>query len=177
MNKKRKVTLAGRTYDPDDLQESKKLQAQMVPDNWPGTRGECVRLYLSTAEMLAFQLKRHLAGNWKNACRASQEEGTSGGKARIGLTFKFELDHTAPSVVAITAIGMGGNMKFGTKGKPLTHDLNQGDFFEDLGEATDIDALAAEQAPAEPPPTEAPPAEGEAPPEEKAGKRSHKKKS
>jgi len=158
----KKLTIRGKTYDMDDLQDSVAIQNVLVPDNWPLKKAAGVSLFLSLQNMLALELKRHLAANFKRITRNAFEEAESdGGKAVQGVSFSFEIDMTAPQVAAITKIKLGGSAKFGTTGKPRTHDLTQGEFLaDDLSVVLDVKGFREEQA--------TPPDEPEAPPSEPA---------
>lgn len=149
MATKTKVTIGGKAVDLEDVGDLAKVQATLVPANWPTTKRDCVRLFLTVQEMLKLQLARHLAFNWKNICKVTQEEAADGNPAKCKLTFSFELDQSAPSVAAIAGLGLSYSVKFGTKGKPQTCDINQADLFDgdDVGTALNVESLEAENAP------------------------------
>ena len=140
------IMVAGQTYDLEQVPDLAKVKSQLVPKNWPTSAAECVRLFISTQEMLAHQLKRHLAYNWRKICEIAAAEGEDGNPQRIKIAFAFELDQSAPSVAAIAAHSLSFAVTHKTKGKPQTHDINQGDFLEDLGEAFDTEAFGKEIA-------------------------------
>jgi hypothetical protein len=131
MSSKQKVTIRGRTYDLADISDLTSIQSALVPENWNGRKADGVALFLSLQNMLALQLKRHLAANFKIICKTALEEGEDGGKAQVALAFGFTLDLTAPTVATIAAHKLGFSVKHETKGKPQTHDLSQGEFLDD----------------------------------------------
>lgn len=122
-----KFTIRGKTYDLSDAVDLVSIQNALVPENWPGKKPDCVRLFIATQEMLSLQLKRHLANNFKHISKVAQEEAADGQPAKIGVTFAFELDQTSPLVAAITKLSMSYTVRHGTKGKPQTFDLTQGE--------------------------------------------------
>ncbi len=128
-----KIQIKGKTYDLEDPNDLAKVQALLVPANWPGSKKDGVRLFQTVSTMLTAQLLRHLAFNWKQITKIAQEEASEGNRAAVPIAFGFEIDQTAPSVAAIAGIKMSYSAKFSTKGKPQTHDLNQGDLFESSG--------------------------------------------
>ena len=130
---KKKFTIKGRTYDLEDAADLVSIQNALVPDNWPTKKADCVRLFLSSQEMLSLQLKRHLAANWKAICKAAQEnqEPDGGGRAELAIGFGFTLDQTAPMIAAISKIKMAFSVKHSTEGRPITHDLSQGEFLDE----------------------------------------------
>jgi hypothetical protein len=77
--------------------------------------------------MLALQIRRHFAANFKQLAKSAIEESEDGGSARIGSTFAFEIDLTSPLVAALTKLKMSFSVKHGTEGKPQTFDLTQGE--------------------------------------------------
>ena len=158
------ITIRGKSYNMDDLQDAVSIQKALVPDNWPLEKSAGVKLFLSLQNMLALQLKRHLAANFKRILRNAFEEAEDeGGKAAQAVSFTFEIDVTAPQVAAITKLKMAGSSKFLTTGKPVTHDLTQGEFLdENLGVVLDVKGFAEEQAtpPEEEKPEEKDPAAG-----------------
>jgi hypothetical protein len=166
MSKKNQVTIRGKTYDLDDAADLVSIQNALVPDNWPIKKADAVRLFLSLQNMLALQLKRHLAANFKGLIKAAIEEGEEAGAAKIGASFAFEIDVTAPQVAALTKLKLSFSVKHGTEGKPQTHDLTQGEFLDDdLSVVFDVKSLEKEKdekpAPAnEPPPIPADPLAG-----------------
>jgi hypothetical protein len=123
----KKFTIRGKTYDLDDAADLVSIQNALVPDNWPGKRADGVRNFIATQEMLALQLRRHLAANFKTISKTAQEEVAEGGNGKVKVSFSFEIDQTSPMVVAITGLSMSFSVKHGTKGKPQTYDLTQGE--------------------------------------------------
>lgn len=156
-----KITIKGKTYDLEDPSDLAKVQALLVPANWPVSKKDCVRSFQATAAMLCSDLLRSLAFNWKNITKIAQEEAAEGGKATVACSFGFEIDQTAPTVAAIGGQKLGYSAKFSTKMKPRVVDLNQTELFDkvcDENEAMNFDELAtppeeekenAETAPAE----------------------------
>ena len=122
-----KFTIRGKTYDLADAADLVSIQNALVPDNWAGKKADGVRLFLALQEMGAHQLRRHLAANFKKIAQVALEEGADGGTAKIGLTFSLEVDFTSPMVAALTKIALGYSVRHGTTGKPMTHDLTQGE--------------------------------------------------
>ena len=146
------ITVRGKKYDLNDVGDLISIQNVLVPDNWPGKKADCVRVLVATADMLALELKRHLAANWKKISKACQEEMEDGEAARMGVSFAFEIDQSAPSVAALTKIKMSHSVRNSTESKPKTHDVNQGVFLgDDMSIVFDVKSLAEEQAPAEKP--------------------------
>lgn len=140
-----KVTIRGRTYNIDDVDDLASIQSVLVSDNWPGKRSEGVRLFLSLQNMLSLQLKRHLAANFKSIMKAAFEEAENDGKAAVAIAYNFTIDMTAPTVATIAAHKIGYSIKHGTTGKPMTHDLNQGEFLDDdMSVVFDVKGFAKE---------------------------------
>jgi hypothetical protein len=123
----KKFTIRGKTYDLDDAADLVSIQNALVPENWPGKRADGVRNFIATQEMLALQLRRHLAANFRIISKTAQEEVAEGGTGKVKVSFAFEIDQTSPMVVAITGLAMSFSVKHGTKGKPQTYDLTQGE--------------------------------------------------
>lgn len=148
MAKKNKVTIRGKTYDLDDAADVVSIQNALVPDNWPIKKADCVRLFLSLQNMLALQLKRHLAANFKRIIKTALEEAEdNNGAAREAVSFGFEIDVTAPQVAAITKLKMSYSAKYSTEGKPQTHDLNQGEFLDDdMSVVFDVKSVETEKS-------------------------------
>lgn len=150
-----KVTIRGRTYDLNDIDDLASIQNVLVSDNWPAKRSEGVRLFLSLQNMLSLQLKRHLAANFKMIMKTAMEEAESEGKAQVALAFNFAIDMTAPTVATIATHKLGYSIKHETKGKPMTHDLNQGEFLDDdMNLVLDVKGFQKENA--TPPPEDEP---------------------
>jgi hypothetical protein len=153
---KQKVTIRGRTYDLNDIGDLASVQAVLVSENWPCRKSEGVQLFNSLQNMLSLQLKRHLAANFKTIMKTALEEGEDAGKAAVSLAFNFTLDLTAPTVATIAAHKLSFSVKHETKGKPQTHDINQGEFIDDdMNVVLDVKGFAEENA-TPPPEPEAP---------------------
>lgn len=153
---KRTVTIRGRTYNMDDAADLVSVQSVLIPDEWPGKRGDGVRLFNALQEMLALQLRRHFAANFKQLARAAIDEGADGGAAKIGATFAFEVDFTSPMVAALTKLKMSFSVRHGTEGKPQTYDLTQGELpleGDDMSVVFDVKSLVTEAQEATPPAT------------------------
>jgi hypothetical protein len=131
MSTKNTVKVGDREYDLSEVSEVAQLQAQLVPDNWPGNKSDCVRLFLQTADMLGLQFKRHLAHNWLKLCKTAQEAKEEGEAAKVGMSFVFELDQSAPLVAAITKCKSRFSATHTTESKPVTKDITQGEFLAD----------------------------------------------
>lgn len=129
-NKNDKIHIRGRTYNLDDLSDLTSIQAVLVPDNWPTKKSEGVKHFISLRNMLCMQLSRHLAANFKIIAKTALEEGENGDPAQVNVGFGFTVDFTAPTVATISAHKLGFSMKHETKGKPVTHDVNQGEFLD-----------------------------------------------
>lgn len=144
----KKVTIRGRVYDLDDIADLKSIQAVLVPENWDAAPADCVRALLSYQNMLALQLKRHLAANWRMIAKTAMEErGEEGGTAQISIGFGFTLDLSAPTVATIVSHKLGFSVKHETKGKAQTHDINQGEFIdEDMNVVLDVKGFEKENA-------------------------------
>lgn len=188
----KKFTIRGKTYDLADAADLVSIQNALVPDNWPGKKSDCVRLFLALQEMLALQIRRHFAANFKQLAKSAIEESDDGGSARIGSTFAFEIDLTSPLVAALTKLKMSFSVKHGTEGKPQTFDLTQGELpldGDDMSQVLNPRSLTDETTKEEkgegsPNPEPPAPGEGEVTPENTPGdtppaqrKRSRPKKS
>lgn len=152
MSTKNTVKIGDREYDLSEVADVAQLQAQLVPDNWPGNKADCVRLFLQTSELLAFQFKRHLAHNWLKLCKTAQEAHEDGDPAKVKAGFSFELDQSAPLVAAITKCKMSFSATHTTESKPITKDITQGEFLaDDMSVILDTKALDREMEAAEKP--------------------------
>lgn len=147
--KKIEVTIHGRVYDLENLADATSIQAVLVPDNWKGRRSDCVRLMQRTQEMLAHELKRHLAHNWQRLCKTAIENKEDGKGASVDVTFKFSLDQSVDTLAAITDHAMGFSAKYGTKGKPKTSDLAQAELNLDPSETVDAGSIERESTAAD----------------------------
>ncbi len=153
---KKTVTIRGRTYDLDDISDLKSIQTVLVPDNWTTAHAaDGVRLFLSLQNMLAMQLKRHLAANFKTLVKTAIEEGEDGAKQAVSVSYNFTIDVTAPTVATISANKLGFSARHETVGKAMTYDLNQGEFLdEDMAVILDVKGFEKENA--EPPDNQVP---------------------
>lgn len=148
MSTKSVIKIGDREYDMSEIADVAQLQATLVPDNWPGNKADCVRLFLQTSELLAFQFKRHLAHNWLKLCKTARESADEGDPAKIKAGFAFELDQSAPLVAAITKCKMSFSATHSTESKPITRDITQGEFLgDDMSVILDTKALDREMAP------------------------------
>lgn len=129
-----KITIKGKTYDLEDPSDLAKVQAILVPTNWPTAKKDCIRAFQATAAMLCADLVRSLAFNWKNLSKIAAEEAAEGGKASVACAFGFEIDQTAPTVAAIGSQKLGYSAKFATKMKARVVDLNQTELFDKVCE-------------------------------------------
>src|SRR5580704_149179 len=109
---KKEVTVHGRTYDMEKLADATSIQAELVPDNWPGTKSDCVRNMLTIQEMISHELRRHLAHNWRHICKTVQENKEDGDGATLKLTLKFEIDQSVPTLAAIRAHALSYSAKY-----------------------------------------------------------------
>ena len=169
----KKITIRGRQYDLNEIADLASIQNVLVAENWPLTKAEGVNLFLSLQNMLALQLKRHLAANFRTLMKTALEEGEeNGGKAQVSAAFAFTLDLTAPTIATISAHKLGFSVKHETKGKPQTYDLAQGEFLDDDMQVV-MDVKGFEKENAAPPEPEAgapdPTAGGEVTPENTPG--------
>lgn len=139
-----KVTLHGRVYDMEKLVDATSIQAELVPDNWPGTKADCVRLMMATQDILCHELRRHIAHNWRHACKTIQENKADGEGASLKLTFKFELDQSVPTLAAIRSNALSYSANYGSTAKAKSFDITQGDFFGDLSATVDATSLDQE---------------------------------
>ncbi len=147
MAKQQKVTIRNKTYDLDDAADLVSIQNALVPENWPAKKAEGVRLFISLQNMLAKKFKQHFAANFKGLMKSAVEEGEDGGAARIGATFKFEIDVTVPQVAALSKNALNYSVKHGTEGKPQTHDLTQGEFLDEENDVIlDTHAIESDNA-------------------------------
>ena len=163
-----KVTFCGKTYDLDKLEEAAQIQALLVPDNYPGSKREGVRLYLSLQNMIVTQFRRHFTHNFPKIVKTAVEEKADGdGEPIVAVAFGFDLNFTAPTVAAHGKVKMSFSRKYSTESKPATHDVNQGEFLDaDLSVVLDTTSLDREMEP------EAKPEKVAKPKKEKAGKKS-----
>lgn len=154
---KTKVTVGGKTVDLDKLEELAQVQAILLPENWPIAKRDGVRLFLNLQDMAAHEFKRHLAHNFKKIVRAALEQQADGDGAEITVSFSLPMNFSALTVAALGETKLSGSQKFGSKGKAKSHDLNQGDFLEDLEEVLNTESLN----PPPPPEPEPEPTAGE----------------
>jgi hypothetical protein len=152
MSTKNTVKIGDREYDLSEVADVAQLQATLVPDNWPGNKADCVRLFLQTRELLAFQFSRHLAHNWLKLCKTAQETKEDGDPAKVKAGFAFELDQSAPLVAAITKCKMSFSATHSTESKPITKDITQGEFLgDDMSVILDTSSLDKEMQESEKP--------------------------
>jgi hypothetical protein len=165
-NKAQKVVVGGKTFDFDKLEDAAQLQAILLPDNWPVAKREGVRLFLNLKEMVTHEFQRHFAHNFAKVVKTAIEQQAEGEDATVAVGFAFEVNLSALTVAALGKTKMSFSHKFSTEGKPKSHDINQSDFYADLGEALDTAALDEEMKPEEKP---------EKPAKEKKSKKAPKK--
>lgn len=156
MPKNIKVVIGGKSYDFDKIEEAAQLQSILLPVNWPIAKRDGVRLFLNQRDMLTHEFQRHFAANYKKMVRAALEQQEDGEGASIPVSFAFEVNFSALTVAAIGKTKMGGAQKFGTTGKPKSHDIAQGDFYADISDSLDTAKLEAESEPEEKPEKEKP---------------------
>jgi len=127
------VTILGRTYDLSSPADLTSVQDMLVSDNWTETKADGVRLFLSLQNMLAAQLKRHLAANFKSIMKTAIEEGTGheDNPSAVAITFAFTIDMSVPTIATISAHKLGFSVRHETKGQPQTHDMLQGEFLDE----------------------------------------------
>lgn len=144
-----KVTFGGKTYDLDKLEEAAQIQALLVPENYPGSKRDGVRLYLSLQSMLVTEFSRHLTHNFGKILKTALEEKADGdGEPIVDVGFAASLNFTAPTVAAHGKCKMSFSRKYSTESKPKTHDINQGEFLAaDLSVVLDTESLDKEMAP------------------------------
>jgi hypothetical protein len=146
---KSKVIIGGKPVDLDRVEELAQVQAQLVPENWKGSKREGVRLFLALQDMAALEFRRHFAHNFKTIVKTALEEKDDNNAPRVAVAFNIEVDLTAPNVAALAKIKMSYSRKFSTEGKPKTHDINQGDFLDEgLNVVLNQQSLSDEMAPA-----------------------------
>lgn len=148
MATQKKVTVNGRPYDMDKLEDVASLQALLVPANFGAPKKDGVRLFLSLQNMTAVEWKRHLAHNFSKILATAQDQRDDNEPAVVSVAFSCEINLTALTVAAIGKPQMSFSRKFKTQGKPKTHDINQGEFLDDdLTVVLDVGALDKEMAP------------------------------
>jgi len=146
-----KIVVAGKSYDFDKLEDVAQLQAILLPDNWPIAKRDGVRLFLNLKEMATQEFQRHFAHNFSKVVKTALEQSKEGEDAVVNLGFSFEVNLSALTVAALGKTKMSFAHKYSTEGKPKSHDINQGDFYADMGAALDTAALDAEMQPEEKP--------------------------
>lgn len=148
MPTQKKVTIAGKQYDFDKLDDVVALQAILVPPNFPLAKREGVRLFLSLQNMLAIEFKRHFAHNFSKIVATAMAQQEDKEEPSVALGFSVDLNMTALTVAALGKTKMSFSRKFSTEGKPKTHDIAQGDFLDDdMNVVLDVAALDREMAP------------------------------
>lgn len=131
---KQTVVIGGQTLDINSLEDSMIMQSLLLPKGFEGdknARADAVRLFLNLRNMAAAEFDRHLTHNYKKMLRTAGVLVDDQEKPVIPFSFKCEFDLTVPTVAAIgkTKMSVGGG--FSSEGKAKTHDINQGDLFED----------------------------------------------
>lgn len=148
MPTQKKVTVNGRPYDIDKLDDVAALQSILVPEGFPLAKREGVRLFLSLQNMAAVEMKRHLAHNFKMIVKTALDQQSDKEEPVVSVGFAFEINLSALTVAALGKTKMSFSRKYSTEGKPKTQDLAQGDFFdEDLSVVLNTVSLDAEMAP------------------------------
>ena len=135
-----RVVLGSREYnlgDPEDLRLASKI---LTPPNWPTAASDCVAVFAATVEMLQVQLKRHLAKNWPKICKQAQENLVEEEDGTVKVSFGFELDQSVPNIATIGTNSLSFSLSHNTTGSPVSHDIAQGDWIEDLASETEIGA-------------------------------------
>ena len=147
MAKSTSVTIGGKSYDANKLEDAPAIQATLIPPNFPGTKRDGVKLYLALQAKLKRQFARHLAYNFSQIMRTALEEKEEpGGVAIVPVSFGFEINLTAISVAAIGKTKMRFSRKYTSEGKPEAEDINQMKFLDDDDElALDVKAFEKEQ--------------------------------
>jgi len=176
------IVIDGSNYNLEDLADLKRLQNKLVPDNWTGTRPDAVRHAIALRGLLLPQLAKHLFKNFAMIAENAIESETK----EIDVTFKFGVNMSVPTIAAITDTKMSFSVKYESKGKAMSHDLNQPDLpllgAEDLGSELSKESEAPPLEQQEELPPSPAPDEGETPPnvepfpDEKAGKKKGGKK-
>lgn len=168
-----KVTIKGREYDLDDLQDLAAIQATLVPDNWPLAKREAVKLFLAHRAELAAQFDRHFAYHFKNIVKTAIEDGQDeGGKPVVAVAFACELNFSALQVAAIGKTKMSFKRNFSSEGKPVARDINQLEFNDEgasIGVALDVKSFEKEMEPPAPAPKEDKPKRGPGRPKKDKG--------
>jgi hypothetical protein len=173
MATKTTITVAGKSVDMDKLEEVAQLQAIILPDSWPISKRDGVRLFLNLQEMVAHELKRHLAHNFSKIVKTAMEQQAENEGAEVSVGFAFTINLSALTVAALGKTKMSFSHKFSTEGKAKAHDISQGDFLDNMENALDTGSLDAETAPEK----KEEPKDGEPPADPTAGEeQGHKKK-
>jgi hypothetical protein len=130
-SKKQLVIIGGQSLDVDSLEDSLVMQNLLLPKGFDGDKTDAVRLFLNLRNMAVAEFDRHLTHNYKKMLREAAIQVEDEEKPVIGFSFKAEFDFSVPTVAAIgkTKMSVGGG--FSSEGKAKTHDINQGDLFED----------------------------------------------
>lgn len=155
------VTIGGKPYDYDKIEDVAAIQQTLLPDNWKGTKREGVKLFLALRAALLQQLDRGFTYLYRDIAKTAIEEGEeAGGQPIVGIAFATEINLTSLSVAALGKSKTSFSKKFSCTSNPVAKDVNQIEFADDgdnLTVALDLKSLEAEMAP--PPPKEKP--EGE----------------
>ena len=135
-----RVVLGSREYNLGDPEDALLASKILVPPNWPTAASDCVAVFVATVEMLQVQLKRHLAKNWPKICKQAQENLVEEEDGTVSLSFKFSLDQSAPNTATVGENSLSYSVSHKTTGRPVSHDIAQGDWIEDLANETEIGA-------------------------------------
>ena len=145
------VTIGGKSYDFEKLEEAVAIQATLVPETWPLAKREGVKLFLALRQILRLEFERHLAYNFKDLLKTALEERElPGGDPVVPVAFAFKINLSALTVAAINETKMSFSRRFASTGKPQARDLNQFELFDEgdtLGTALDVQSFADEQKP------------------------------
>lgn len=161
-NKKTVVTINGKPYDYEKIEDVAAIQHTLLPDNWKGAKRDGVRLYLAQREELRKQFDRALTYLYKNIVKTAIEDGEEpGGVPIVAISFTSELNFTSLQVAALGKSKMSFKKNFACTSSPVAKDVNQMEFADDgdsLSTALDVESLEKEMAP---PPPKPKPADGE----------------
>ena len=181
MKHKRMIQIGQKTYDPDVLTEQKIIQKMLVPDTYPGTPAEGVKLAMLTADMLTENFRRHLFTNFRKLTEVCQAEKEEQNPAQVAVSFSFVLDQSAHTVVAIAKAKFSYAAKYSTTSKAQSKDINQPELWDEDAPDTTLDSSMLNPPEPEPPkeeqtetPGDSAPA-GAAEPPKSAGNKSRKK--
>lgn len=160
------VVIDGKPYSTTNIEDLAVLQRRLVPDNWPLTKREGVRLFLAHRAELSNELGRHLTKNWETIVKTAIDEKDDGNAAEVAVSFTFTLNFSALQVAARGKSKLAFKRNFSSTGKPVAHDLNQLEFLkDDLSASLDTDALIADSEPPKEEQIETPAATADAAPD------------